>query len=94
MSPTGIVALVAFPFLLLLAVAIVVPGVPVGIHLHVALALLPRLLVVLGLLLPGQAVPLQVIIICEVRFELGTPRLRGSTTEPLSQAGLLSWGPV
>jgi hypothetical protein len=56
---TWIVGLVALPLLLLEAVAVVVAGVPVRVHLEVALALLPGLLVVLGLLLAGQAVPLR-----------------------------------
>jgi hypothetical protein len=37
---------------------VVVPGGPVGVQLHVPLPLLARHLVVLGLRLPGQAVPL------------------------------------
>ena len=44
--------LVPLPLLLLGAVAVVVPGVPVRIHLHVLLTFDPRLLIVLGLLIP------------------------------------------
>ena len=42
-----------------LSLGVVVPGGPAGVHLHVQLPLLPRRLVVLGLLLPRQRVPLQ-----------------------------------
>ena len=55
---TWIVAFVAFPFLLLLSVPVVVARVPMRVHLHVSLALLPRLFVILGLLLSGQPMPL------------------------------------
>ena len=58
-SLTGVVALLALPLLLLEAEAVVVAGVPVRVHLHVALPLGARLLVILGLLLARQAVPLR-----------------------------------
>lgn len=38
---------------------VVVSGRPGGVELHVKLSLLPGQLVVLGLLLPGQGVPLK-----------------------------------
>jgi hypothetical protein len=56
---TWVVALLPLPLLLLEAESVVVPRVPVRVHLHV---LLPRgagLLVILGLLLSGKAVPLE-----------------------------------
>ena len=45
------------PFLLVLCV--VVPGRPAGVLLHVHLPLHPRHLVVLGLVLPREGVPLE-----------------------------------
>ena len=51
----------ALPLLLLEAESVVVARVPVRVHLHVLLALLARLLVVLGLLLTAQGVPLYII---------------------------------
>ena len=56
---TGVVALLAPPLLLLEAEAVVVAGVPVRVHLHVELPRRARLLVILGLLLARQAVPLK-----------------------------------
>lgn len=44
--------------LLLGAVTVIVPRAPAWVHLHVQLALQPRLLVILGLLLAAQRVPL------------------------------------
>lgn len=41
------------------ATHIVVSGRPAGVELHVELPFLPSQFVVLGLLLPGQCVPLQ-----------------------------------
>ncbi len=46
------------PLLLLEAEPVVVPGVPVRVHLHVLLPLHAGLLVVAGLLLAAQGVPL------------------------------------
>ena len=51
-------ALVPFPLLLLGPVAVVVTGVPVWVHLHVLLTFQSGLLVILGLLVTTQAVPL------------------------------------
>ncbi len=50
------------PLLLLLEPeSVVVSGVPVRVHLHVLLPLHPRLLVILGLLLATQTVPLFIV---------------------------------
>jgi len=52
-----IVGFVSFSFLFFLSVSVVVPCVPVRVHLHVPLTLLPRFFVIFGLFFSGKAVP-------------------------------------
>ena len=55
---TWVVGAVPLPLLLLQPETVVVPGVPVRVHLEVLLPLHPGLFVILGLLVPAQAMPL------------------------------------